>query len=121
MARSRYNARYDTAEDRDILTWYHEGKSIYSIAKELNRTPNAIKRRIDETIIPLQNAPLIYNTPKPILQPTHTNFQTENTTKYRIEQFNKPGDYMSARLQEEDARQVTPVKKFFGLFSFKTD
>ena len=56
MSRSRYNARYDVAEDRDILKWYNDGKSIYSIAKELNRSPNAITRRLDEILLPLQNA-----------------------------------------------------------------
>ena len=70
MTRSRYSARYDIAEDRDILKWYHAGKGIYSIANELNRTPNAIKRRIDEILIPLQNAAPIYSTPKSQEQPT---------------------------------------------------
>ena len=116
MTRSRYSARYDIAEDRDILKWYNEGKGIYSIANELNRSPNAIKRRIDEILLPLQNAVPIYNTPKPILQQIHSNFQIENITKYRIEQFDKPGDYMTARLQEGNNIQTTPPKKFWGWF-----
>lgn len=117
MTRSRYGARYDTVENHDILRWHNEGKSIYSIANELNRSPNAIKRRLDEILLPLQNAAPIYSPVKITLQPIHTNFQTENTTNYRIEQFDKPGDYMTARLQEEDNRNKNNAPmKFFGWF-----
>jgi hypothetical protein len=85
MSRSRYWARYDIAEDRDIMKWYNEGKGIYSIANELKRTPNAIKRRVDELLIPLQNAAKISNTPKPVLQESTLSILPEVQSKTQAE------------------------------------
>ena len=116
---TRRRADWSPYEHSKLLEYKNDGMNNFQISQKLRRSETAIRMQLDKllTPIPPKIQEPIYNTPKPILQQIHTNFQTETTTNYRIEQFDKPGDYMTARLQEEDNRNKNNAPmKFFGWF-----
>ena len=49
---SRKYATWESEEDRRVLEWHKNGWNDYAIAKELRRSKNAIKRRLEEHILP---------------------------------------------------------------------
>jgi len=57
---SRKYATWESEEDRRVLEWHKNGWNDYAIAKELRRSKNAIKRRLEEHILPRKNYGQIY-------------------------------------------------------------
>ena len=49
---SRKYATWESEEDRRVLEWHTNGWNDYAIARELRRSKNAIKRRLEEHILP---------------------------------------------------------------------
>ena len=49
---SRKYATWESEEDRRVLEWHTNGWNNYAIARELRRSKNAIKRRLEEHILP---------------------------------------------------------------------